>query len=347
MASRTNWAKMSVSSGGTGSITLASVTNFPTFAQKHGSGSTTIDYVIYDDTTGAYETGTASYNGTTHVLSSRTVTESYTGSTFGTSAINAATSAVVFNAPTVADVVDLSSAQTLTNKTLTSPTMTGPVLGTPASGTLTNCTGLPTAGLVDGAVTLAKMANLAADTIIGRANGAGTGVPTALTSTQVKTILGVTTDGAAVASDVNTGTSTSLAVTPDALAGSNLGIRLVELLAGSDYTSDAAVGDGAAYFVIPAAFNGMNLVYVQGKCITAGTTGTATVQVRNVTDAVDMLSTKITFESAATTAGTVTSAVIDTTKDDVATNDLLAIDVDTLSTTKQKGIIITLGFQLP
>lgn len=47
------------------------------------------------------------------------------------------------------DVVTLSASQTLTNKTLTSPTLTTPALGTPASGTLTNCTGLPLAGVVD------------------------------------------------------------------------------------------------------------------------------------------------------------------------------------------------------
>jgi hypothetical protein len=45
-------------------------------------------------------------------------------------------------------IVTEAGTQTLTNKTLTSPTMTGPILGTPASGTLTNCTGLPIAGLV-------------------------------------------------------------------------------------------------------------------------------------------------------------------------------------------------------
>lgn len=45
----------------------------------------------------------------------------------------------------------------------------------------------------NGAVTNAKMADMAADTIKGRANGAGTGVPQDLTATQVRTILSVYT----------------------------------------------------------------------------------------------------------------------------------------------------------
>lgn len=45
-------------------------------------------------------------------------------------------------------IVTAGGTQTLGNKTLTAPVMTAPVLGTPASGTLTNCTGLPVAGIV-------------------------------------------------------------------------------------------------------------------------------------------------------------------------------------------------------
>jgi hypothetical protein len=43
--------------------------------------------------------------------------------------------------------------------------------------------------LPDGSVTLPKMASLAADTFLGRANGAGTGAPQALSPTQSKTVL--------------------------------------------------------------------------------------------------------------------------------------------------------------
>ena len=50
---------------------------------------------------------------------------------------------------------------------------------------------IDTAHIADAQVTLAKQANLAADKIVGRANGAGTGVPTALTAAQVRTVINV------------------------------------------------------------------------------------------------------------------------------------------------------------
>jgi len=55
-----------------------------------------------------------------------------------------------------------------------SPTLTTPVLGTPTSVTLTNATGLPTAGLLDDAVTYAKIQNVTTARLLGRAT-AGSG----------------------------------------------------------------------------------------------------------------------------------------------------------------------------
>ena len=79
-----------------------------------------------------------------------------------------------------------------------SPTLTTPNLGTPSAVILTNATGLPTAGLVDAAVTLAKMANLAQDQFIGRVT-ASTGVPeTATITAAARTVLDDATAAAMV-----------------------------------------------------------------------------------------------------------------------------------------------------
>jgi hypothetical protein len=151
----------------------------------------------------------------------------------------------------------------------------------------------------------------------------------------------------ATAAETDAGTDATRAVTPDGLAGSNFGIKYFAVpIFGT--TSNASTGDGKQFFHVPPALNGMNLVYVHAAVYTAGTTGTMDVQIRNVTDAVDMLSTKLKIDS--TEVGTDTAAtppVIDTTKDDVATNDRIAIDVDAVHTTPAQGLVVTLGFQLP
>ncbi len=151
----------------------------------------------------------------------------------------------------------------------------------------------------------------------------------------------------AIASEVNTGTDATRAVSPDALAGSYAGTKVVECVV-VDYTTNTATGDGKFYFTIPSTLNGMNLIAVHARVITAGTTNTTDIQIANVTQAADMLSTKITIDSAETGSDTAaTAAVIDTGNDDVATNDLLRIDVDAVSTTPAKGLIVRLEFQLP
>src|SRR3990167_1909075 len=138
---------------------------------------------------------------------------------------------------------------------------------------------------------------------------------------------------ASIASEVNTGTDTARYVSPDSLAGSNLGTKVLETVA-FDFTTDMATGDGKGYMTVPSSMAGMDLVAVHARVITAGTTGTCTIQIANVTHAADMLTTKISIDSAETGSDTAaTPAVIDTANDDVASNDLIRIDVDTIHTT--------------
>lgn len=113
-------------------------------------------------------------------------------------------------------------------------------------------------------------------------------------------------------------------------------------------TQNASVGDGRAYFKVPAGYNLHNLSAVTASVITAGTTGTLDIQIHNVTQAADMLTTKLTIDSAETTSETAaTAAVIDTANDDVATNDLIRVDIDAVHTTPSQGLILALTFNNP
>jgi hypothetical protein len=151
----------------------------------------------------------------------------------------------------------------------------------------------------------------------------------------------------ATAAETTTGTDATRAVTPDGLAGSNYGKRVVGLQVVASGVN-VATGDAKAFFRVPSVMNGWNLVDVAMCCYTAGTTGTMDVQIRNKTDSVDMLSTKLTIDSGETdTATAATAAVIDATKDDVATGDQICIDVDAIQTTPAQGLYVELIFQLP
>jgi len=158
----------------------------------------------------------------------------------------------------------------------------------------------------------------------------------------------VTANMAASASNINTGTSTTVFNTPDALAGSNFGIRYAQVTLNG---STALTTSEKAYFRIPAALTGMNLVSVAGTVGTgaagSSSSGTPTFTVKNVTDNQQMLSTSLTIDSGEYTSATAaTAAVINATYDDVATDDLIEVAVTT-SGTGVTYATITLGFQLP
>ena len=147
--------------------------------------------------------------------------------------------------------------------------------------------------------------------------------------------------------NVNTGTSAKLRATPDGLAGSNLGTVTLELFVVAAGTN-TATGNGKLYFHVPASLNGMNIVSVHALVAVAGTTGTTDIQINNVTANADVLSTVLTIDSTEVGSDTgATPAVINTSEDDLTTNDVLRIDVDAVSTTKAKGLIITIECRLP
>jgi len=125
--------------------------------------------------------------------------------------------------------------------------------------------------------------------------------------------------------------------------------RVITVLIFDDAT-DTVIGDGAGdiFVRIPSTLNGWNLTEAAAQVQTAGITGTTDIQIHNVTDNVDMLSTVLTVDSGETdTLTAATAAVIDTTKDDVATGDSIRFDVDAVSTTAAKGLLIEMTFTLP
>ncbi len=111
-----------------------------------------------------------------------------------------------------------------------------------------------------------------------------------------------------------------------------------------DDATALTTGDGKLIFLIPAYLNGLNLTVAHAAVSTVSSSGAPTIQIRNVTQAADMLTTKITIDANENTSYTAATApVIDTANDDVATGDLIAVDCD-VAGTGAKGLIVYLEF---
>lgn len=90
-------------------------------------------------------------------------------------------------------------------------------------------------------------------------------------------------------------------------------------------------GDNLLQFHIPPKMNGWTISRVTAS--RASGTGTLTIQLHNITDAVDVLSTRLTIDSGETSSSTAaTAAVINTSNDDVASYDRLRVDIDDAGT---------------
>lgn len=110
-----------------------------------------------------------------------------------------------------------------------------------------------------------------------------------------------------------------------------------------DATTDVSVGDGRGYFLIPEKYNGSIITRVMARVITAGTTGTTEVQIANVTKGWSaVLSTKAIIASGQVLSGT---AVVNPSFATVATNDLLRVDIDAVTSTAPKGLLVLIEFE--
>lgn len=105
-----------------------------------------------------------------------------------------------------------------------------------------------------------------------------------------------------------------------------------------------STGDGQAYAWVPTLLDGYVLTEPVACVATASSSGAVTVQVRNVTQAHDMLSTAITIDANESTSYTAaTPPVVNAANAAVAVGDAIAIDVDGAGT-GTKGLFVLLTF---
>ena len=146
----------------------------------------------------------------------------------------------------------------------------------------------------------------------------------------------------ATGAETTTGTDAARTVSPDGLAGSDYGKRIVSILLNG---STALTTSEKGYLRLPAELSGYNLVDIEAAMV-AGT-GLVTLDLHNVTQAdADILSTNLTIDANETDSSTATAAVIDTGQDDVTTADRYRIDVDGAGT-GSTYVEVQLVFQLP
>ena len=97
-------------------------------------------------------------------------------------------------------------------------------------------------------------------------------------------------------------------------------------------TIGPSVGNGITHVTIPSTLDGKNLQSAQAHVYTAGTGSTTTVQLHNLTDGEDMLSTAITIDSGEKDSSTAATPSVVGDDSGVSTADVIRLDVDVVAT---------------
>ena len=110
-------------------------------------------------------------------------------------------------------------------------------------------------------------------------------------------------------------------------------------------TKTLTTGDGKFIWAVPQDVGGLNLLDVEIDVTTVSTSGIVQVQLRNITQAADMLTTKVQVDANEFhSKDAATQPVVDLANDDVVIGDRLAIDVDAAGTgAKGLGVVLTFG----
>lgn len=118
--------------------------------------------------------------------------------------------------------------------------------------------------------------------------------------------------------------------------------RIIHIKVFDDITA-ASAGDGKFIVMMTPHYNGLMLASCYAYVTGASSSGALTIQIRNITQTVDMLTTAITIDQSELSSLTAaTAAVIDRSNADVATGDQIAIDVDGAGTSAEGlGVVLT------
>ncbi len=112
------------------------------------------------------------------------------------------------------------------------------------------------------------------------------------------------------------------------------------------FGDELITGDGQAYIPISPDLNGFKIASAMATVANSSSSGIPTIQIRNATTGIDLLTTPITIDVGETSSITAaTPPVINSSAVALATGNLLAVDID-IAGTGTKGLILTLTFGL-
>ena len=145
----------------------------------------------------------------------------------------------------------------------------------------------------------------------------------------------------ATAAEINTGTDTGRVLPVDQYVASTRNVRYILMRVVEAATSQAAATTVGGDLELP--FTG-TITEIGAYCDTAGTTGTATIDV-NLNGTTLMTTNKITLDTTEKSSRTAATAPALTTTA-VTAGDLITVDIDAIHTTAAKGLTIRLGIRM-